>query len=256
MSVQPAGTWDEDPDGASILLATGRARHDLLVIAEPALLTEVDQAWGRPDVSVRLSLLPGVSAPVSAQEEDALVSYSRDGLGVLVSRGLTRAYEGGPVSRTTALARIAAGTGVRAALLVTRASAVGAAPGALLAVEDHLNLTGAPLFSATAPLDAAWDTDLAERLTQVDGVSGGVVALVPGPTWPTPAESRVLGGLGADAVVMDSVAEAMTLASRGVRVTGLAFVDHAAGAQTRSVPRRSAPRVVRAAVEAVLAEVA
>mgnify|MGYP000703874921 CR=1 FL=1 len=40
MSVQPAGTWDEDPDGASILLATGRARHDLLVIAEPASIID------------------------------------------------------------------------------------------------------------------------------------------------------------------------------------------------------------------------
>ena len=45
MAQQPAppGTWDEDPDGASILLATGRARHDLLVIAEPAFLRDLDQ---------------------------------------------------------------------------------------------------------------------------------------------------------------------------------------------------------------------
>ena len=39
----PPGNWDEDPDGASILLATGRARHDLLVIAEPAFLRDLDQ---------------------------------------------------------------------------------------------------------------------------------------------------------------------------------------------------------------------
>ena len=38
----PPGIWDEDPDGASILLATGRARHDLLVVAEPVFLREVE----------------------------------------------------------------------------------------------------------------------------------------------------------------------------------------------------------------------
>ena len=264
MSMQPAGTWDEDPDGASILLATGRARHDLLVVAEPALLTEIDQAWGRPDVRVRLSLLPGVSAPVGAHQEDALDSYSRNGLGVLLARGRTLAYEGGAAARTTALARIAAGTGVRAALLVTCASALAedAAPGDLWAITDHLNLTGSPLLTATAPCDAAWDASLAERLTRVEGVSGtGVVALVPGPVRPTPAESSALGGMGADAVVMDSVAEAMTLASRGVRVTGLACVDRVAAGRAgqqadRASAHRPAPHVVRAAVEALLTEIA
>ena len=77
----PLGTWDEDPDGASILLATGRARHDLLVIAEPAFLRDLDQVWGRPSARVRLSFLPGVHAPSAPGQEDALMSYERGGLG-------------------------------------------------------------------------------------------------------------------------------------------------------------------------------
>ena len=90
----PPGIWDEDPDGASILLATGRARHDLLVIAEPAFLRDLDQAWGRPSARVRLSFLPGVEAPSAPGHEDALVSYERGGLGVLVARGRTRHVRG------------------------------------------------------------------------------------------------------------------------------------------------------------------
>ena len=73
-----SSTWDEDPQGVSLLLATGRVRHDLLVIAEPALLTELDEAWGRPASRVRLSFLPGVRAPGGAGQEDALVTYERD----------------------------------------------------------------------------------------------------------------------------------------------------------------------------------
>lgn len=48
-----SSTWDEDPQGVSLLLATGRVRHDLLVIAEPALLTELDEVWGWPASRVR-----------------------------------------------------------------------------------------------------------------------------------------------------------------------------------------------------------
>ena len=63
-----SSTWDEDPQGVSLLLATGRVRHDLLVIAEPALLTELDEAWGRPASRVRLSFLPGVRAPHASHQ--------------------------------------------------------------------------------------------------------------------------------------------------------------------------------------------
>jgi len=186
----PLGTWDEDPDGASILLATGRARHDLLVIAEPAFLRDLDQVWGRPSARVRLSFLPGVHAPSAPGQEDALMSYERGGLGVLVARGRTSLYEGESVRSTTALARIASGARLRAALLVTRATplrgsgdvAGGAAPGQVRVVSDHLNLSGGPLFQATGMVSASWDANLTERLGRLRGVSGSAgAALAPRP---------------------------------------------------------------------------
>ena len=266
------GTWDEDPTAASILLATGRPRHDLLVVAEPALLAELDAAWGRLAARVRLSFLPGVSAPQVPGQEDLLTSHDRGGLGVLVARGRTCLYEGKPARRVTGLARLAAGAGVRAALMVSRASSLGQASlGDFLAVADHLNLTGSPLFPATQCVDASWDEDLTNAVSRIDGVRGaGVAALVPGPVRPSRSEVTLMSGLGADAVVMDGVAEAMALAARGVRVAGLAYVDHvseahaaaparrpgrraAAPSQEASVTHRPAPDVVRAAVETVLA---
>ncbi|WP_147680872.1 purine-nucleoside phosphorylase [Actinomyces ruminicola] len=271
MATQPtAGVWEEDPDGASIVLSTGRQRHELLVIAEPCVLTELDEAWGRPASRVRLSFLPGVSAPAGPGQEDALCSYDRDGRGVLVARGRTSLFEGVPARRTTALARIAPGAGVRAALLVTRAVSLGdAAPGDFLTIGDHLNLTGAPLFPATTPQEASWDQDLAAEVAALDGVRDpAVVALTPGPVRPSHTEARVLAALGAEAAVTDTVAEAMALAARGVRVVGLAYVDAVAGgAEGRPAAGRRAavvppavglrqvpaPDVVLAAVEKMLA---
>ena len=272
MTAQPkTAPWDDDPAGASILLATGRPQHDLLVIAEPFFLTELREAWGRPASSVRLSFLPGVSAPSLTGLEDSLQSYEHDGLSILIARGRTSLFEGKPARRTTAFARTAAAR-VRAALLITRATGLsGVEPGDFLPVGDHLNLAGAPLFPALGVIEAAWDEDLTARLSALDGVrEPGVLALAPGPLRPTRAEASVLAALGADGVVTDSVAEAMALASRGVRVAGLAYVDaiadqsagrpvttgrraeHRAGAHSAGLIRVPAPDVVRAAVETVL----
>lgn len=261
MAQPPAapGTWDEDPSGVSILLATGRARHDLLVVADPALLSMLDSTWGRPSARVRLSFLPGVSAPVIEGQEDALVSYDRDGLSVLVARGRTSPIEGRPARSSTALARIVGAAGVRAALLVARASSLGAAaPGDLLAIGDHINLSCAPLFPADQIITAGWDEALTSRLARLRGVRGmGVVALTPGPMRPTAAEARVLAGMGADAAVTDTVAEGMTLAAAGVPTTGLAVIDEVL-AESAAQPsgRRAAPastsRLQRPAATVVL----
>ena len=200
MTPEPAtAPWDNDPDGASILLATGRPQHDLLVIAEPFFLTELREAWGRPASSVRLSFLPGVSAPELDGQEDALQSYEHDGFGVLIARGRTNLFEGKPVRSTTAFARTAAAR-VRAALLVTRATSVGGAEFKdFLPIGDHLNFAGTPLFPARGVVEAAWDEDLTARLATLDGVrEPGLLALVPGPVRPTRAEARVLAALGAD----------------------------------------------------------
>ena len=273
MAQQPAppGTWDEDPDGASILLATGRARHDLLVVAEPAFLRDLDQAWGRPAARVRLSFLPGVHAPSAPGQEDALMSYERGGLGVLVARGRTSLYEGESVRSTTALARIASGARPRAALFITRATPLHGSgdvagdraadtahtePGQVRVVADHLNLSGGPLFPATGMVSAGWDANLAERLGRLRGVSGSaVVALIPGPLRPSPAEARALVSLGADVAVTDSVAEAMALACRGVSVAALTYLDApAAGGNLGRAQHslRQASGVALAAVEEVL----
>jgi len=91
VTLQPVtAPWDDDPDGASILLATGRPHHDLLVIAEPFFLTELGDAWGRPSFSVRLSFLPGVAAPGAADQEDSLQTYEHDGFSVLIARNPAR----------------------------------------------------------------------------------------------------------------------------------------------------------------------
>ena len=192
------------------------------------------------------------------------MSYERGGLGVLVARGRTSMYEGEAARSATALAASPVGPACAPALLVTRATplrgsgdvAGGPAPGQVRVVADHLNVFGGPLFPAAGMVSAGWDARLTERLGGLRGVSGSsVVALVPGPLRPSPAESRALASLGADAAVTDSVAEAMVLAARGVAVSALTYLDApAAGGNLgqAQLSLRQASGVTLAAVEEVL----
>lgn len=240
--------WEDDPDGASILLATGRARHDLLVVAEPAFLTEVDAEWGRPLTRARLSFLPGVAVPGVRGQADDLRSYEREGMGILVARGRSAVFEGKSSHRVLALARLAASARVRGALLVGRATSLGEPRvGEVLPVADHVNLTGAPLFTSKGRVRTGWDEGCLKAVSKIDGMAPPTgVALVPGPTLPTPLEARVLSGLGVDAAVTDSVAEAMLLCSRGARVAGLAIVDSQVSSSSRYRGKRASVRPERA----------
>jgi purine-nucleoside phosphorylase len=106
-------------------------------------------------------------------------------------------------------------------------------------LSDHLNLTGtSPLSGASfidmsAVYDTAWRADFrraaAERGMTLDE---GVYAGLRGPQYETPAEIRMLRTLGADAVGMSTVLEAIQARALGLRVIGFSCLTNwAAGMQ-------------------------
>lgn len=242
----------------------GTDHHDALVVlgsgADAALA-----AWGEPAATQPLSDLPGVLAPVAPGHVDRLSSYVRPGahglVRVLVAHGRTHLYEGhgpGPVS---ALARIAAAAGVRAAVLTNANGCLRPWElGDVVTVTDHLNLTGTSPFDGPDFLDvrATWDPGLVGRLTPLTQ-RAGTYACLRGPEYQTLAESRMLAGLGADVVGMSTVPEALTLHQLGVRVAGMSVVSDLSLADTPTDPdavvalaAQAGPVLVRG-VEAVLA---
>jgi len=175
-----------------------------------------------------------------------------------VFQGRIHFYEGYGMAMASITSRVAAELGARAMVLTAAVGALDPTidPGTLIVLRDHLNMMGVnPLLGWRMPdgspafvdVPEVYDTELAERAlasarayfetpSEADAanvpppVRDGVYAAVSGPSYETPAESRMLHLLGATVVGMSTVPEAVAARALGMRVLGLAFATNAAGA--------------------------
>jgi purine-nucleoside phosphorylase len=158
--------------------------------------------------------------------------------------GRVHAYEGYSPSAVAFATRVMARLGVTRVVLTNAAGGVNASlsPGTLMIIDDHINLLGAN------PLAGPHDDRLGPRfpdMTEVYSdrlrliadeaavarglsVAHGVYAAVPGPSYETPAEIRYLRAIGADAVGMSTVPEAIVARQMGLDVLGLSCITNMA----------------------------
>jgi len=195
--------------------------------------------------AIPYSDLPGFPEPAVEGHAGVLVLGTLAGVPVVAMRGRAHLYEGYAVREATFPIRVLAALGVRGLFLSNAAGAInpGFMPGDLMAIRDHINLMGRnPLVGTVVPgdprfpdLSAAWDPELRLVLHEASQSTGvalreGVYAAVLGPSFETPAEVRMLEGLGADAVGMSTVPELITARARGVRCFGVScLTNYAAG---------------------------
>jgi purine-nucleoside phosphorylase len=192
-------------------------------------------------VRVPYAEIPGFPATSVAGHGGALVAGSSRDTRVLCLAGRVHLYEGHSPSRVVFGARLLASLGCRAVILTNAAGATRLdwAPGSLVLLRDHVNLTGQnPLVGSGEPglprfpdMSAPYDAELRGMARDVardahvellEGVYAGVL----GPSYETPAEVRMLATLGADLVGMSTVLEVIALRHRGVRVGALSVVTN------------------------------
>jgi purine-nucleoside phosphorylase len=166
------------------------------------------------------------------------------GVPVVCMQGRVHLYEGHPVETVVQGVRMMARMGVRCVLLTNAAGGLEPswAPGDLMAVTDHINLTGisplaGPNDDALGPrfpdMSQAYDPELRVALAAVAREAGialreGVYAGLLGPQYETPAEVRMVRQLGAQAVGMSTVHEVIALRHMGVRVAALSCITNLA----------------------------
>jgi purine-nucleoside phosphorylase len=155
--------------------------------------------------------------------------------------------------------------GAEAVVLVNSAGSTRAelAPGALVAIKDHINLTGLnPLIGEAGDarftdMSAAYDPILRERFVIAAHsfsrkTSEAVFMWFPGPSFETAAEIQAARTLGADLVGMSLVPEVVLARQLGLRVLALSMVTNfAAGVRVEHIERDERMRVAGAAIQSL-----
>ncbi len=168
-----------------------------------------------------------------------LVAGTLLGWRVLLFEGRCHLYEGYSAHQVTLPVQLAHALGCRRLLLTNAAGGIHPqfAPGDFMFIADHLNLLGEnPLRGlphSFLDLSHLYRIDLFPPLQEWAGqeqipLHRGTLAALPGPSYETPAEIRMLRILGADAVSMSTVPEAIMGKYLGLEVAGLSLVANPA----------------------------
>ncbi len=220
---------------------------DLLLVSGSGLAVEMDgDARGPVPLT---DVLPFPASGIVGHPLELMLLEPLPGRRVLYQRGRLHAYQGFTPHQVALTIRMAARLGAKILVMTNAAGGLMPEhrPGDLVAITDHLNLTGRnPLYGTTLPSDwgpqfpdmsRAYDPEIHRRLHELAqklgiDLSDGVYAGVAGPSYETPAEVRMLRNLGAQVVGMSTVLEVIAARHMGLRSAVVSLVSNAAAGVT------------------------
>lgn len=195
-------------------------------------------------ICIPFTEIPNFPLPTVPGHNGALVIGRKQGVTIAALQGRIHYYEGLPMREITLPVRVLAALGVKTLVLTNAAGGVNMfySPGDLMLISDHINYSGMnPLIGAN--LDAfgprfpdcsdIYTRSLREAIREKADAAGiptqeGVYAMYSGPNYETPAEIRMFRVLGADAVGMSTVPEALVAAQCGIQVVGISCITNMA----------------------------
>ncbi len=191
---------------------------------------------------------------------------------VVIIQGRVHVYEGYTPEQAAFPIRLIAALGASRLILTNAAGGIHPTfhPGTLMLIENHIDATGGPPASldpfvrtgsalpAPSPYDPEWidqvQRDAAEASIPLER---GVYLWTRGPSYETKAEIRAFGLLGADAVGMSTVPEAVQAGRLGMRLIGVSTItNYAAGLTNAPLNHEDVLRVgrqIQSSLQAVLA---
>lgn len=192
--------------------------------------------------------IPGFPVSTVSGHAGRLVVGRLAGVPVAVMQGRVHLYEGYAPAEAVFPVRCLVAMGARGVVLTNAAGGIGAGlgPGSLMLLTDHLNLTGMnPLYGtnedALGPrfpdmsevYSKAWRARAEDAAKQRKiALHAGVYAAMLGPSYETPAEIRMLERMGADAVGMSTVLEAIAIRHMGAEVLGISCISNLAAGKS------------------------
>ena len=219
--------------------------------------------------------IPGMPRPHVVGHHGTLVCGKVNDQCVVMLKGRVHWYEGRGLDDVLFGVRLLAGVGIKTLLVTNAAGGINPqfSPGDLMLIRSHLRplvytvpATAPALLSGTSSKLKAleirenrglWCDDLRAAALQVKTslrIHEGSYAMMPGPCYETPAEIRMLQKLGADAVGMSTVPEAVEAATLGLSVLGVSCITNCAAGLTDQTLSHSEVTATAAAVSEQFSE--
>jgi purine-nucleoside phosphorylase len=199
-------------------------------------------------VAIPFAELPGWPVATAPGHVGRLLLGRLGGRPVVMLQGRFHLYEGNDPGLVVQPVLLFHALGARIVVLTNAAGGLDPSfgPGTLMIMRDHMNLTGRnPLIGRNADelgqrfpdMTDAWSPRLRARLRAAAGAEGvqmaeGIYIGLTGPTYETPAEVRMLAGLGGHAVGMSTVLECIAARWVGLEVCGVSLVTNAGAGYT------------------------
>lgn len=188
--------------------------------------------------------IPGFARSTVEGHRGRLVLGKIDNVPIVAMQGRFHYYEGYSIEDVVFPIRTFGMLGVKSLVLTNAAGGinVGFDQGALMVINDHLNLMG------VNPLRGIYDERLGARFPDMSEVytreyqeiaveearnmnlelRRGIYAGLSGPSYETPAEVRMLRTIGVDAVGMSTVPEAIVAKQMGIKILGISCITNMA----------------------------
>ena len=240
--VAGSGLYERAEHAARIIRSRTKLEPRIAIVLGSGLggfADEFDEAVGIPYEEI-----PGFARSTAQGHAGRLVIGKVDEVPVMAMQGRVHYYEGYSLEQVTFPIRTFKLLGVKT-LILTNASGginVQLSQGALMVISDHLNLMGDnPLrgpnddrFGPRFPdMSAVYSPELQELVIEESRAIGvevrrGIYGVLSGPSYETPSEIHLLRNLGADAVGMSTVPEAIVGRHMGLEVLGISCITNMA----------------------------
>ena len=189
--------------------------------------------------------IPGFPQTTVEGHAGRFVYGSFQGKAVLAMQGRFHYYEGKSIEEVVFPVRAMKILGIEILILTNAAGGVNPSfqPGDLMLITDHINMSGvSPLRGKNLDVlgghrfpDMTFAYNLELRQLAIDAakkidldLKTGVYAMMQGPNFETPAEIKMLRILGADAVGMSTIPEAITAVHAKIKVLGISCITNMA----------------------------
>src|SRR2546427_2111432 len=240
--LSPSKLYERAEKAARLIRARTDADVSVAIVLGSGLGAFADELTD--STSIRYDEIPSFARATVEGHAGRMVIGDTGGVLVAAMQGRFHFYEGYSLEEVTFPIRVLKLLGVRTLILTNAAGTLNVefTPGSLMAIGDHLNLIGAnPLrgqnderFGPRFPdLTNTYERELQDIVIKEANAMGleirrGIYAALAGPSYETPAEIHMVRTLGADAVGMSTVPEAIVARHMNMRVVGISCITNLA----------------------------